>query len=715
MRSRRADAIDWSEDLLVVDGRAALGAALASIRSAAARWIVIRLSAASAFYAFRMEELLAWPPLLAALQSRSINLRAPLDSVLALTEAQRSTTVTRRTPLPAIDRSGRGRAHAPSIERYVEVVAGDLPKAVGAVAEPAPPMGLADDRVASMPPSASPALQGRGPSGGTRAAPPPASRGAVSPPAPASRGAVPPPPPLERAELPTAGAEPPASAAPLEDEGTTPVRHPSIETDRAWVRGASIRVTVDLLREAVEHTQGGIDLGTQAADWSSLELTVNLQCAALVFDGGAQGAVTIHRNAASTPAVIAARVRADAAPGPVAVMAAFFQGTRYCGSAVRILSVGASDATAPLPAAAVGGVVVEPDAEPPDLTVHISAVDPARPGCLRWLVVTERFDGLPPKLEATIDLGREPAAEATALFKAFAVLERGQHRERIEGFGSRLWQLAPPMFHAVYWALADRHADRPLTIQFISDEPHLPWELMRPVRDDESEIHPPLALRHAVARWIKRWDGYMRNRLPAGRLVTIAPKYASASRALKRAQTESEKLVADFAAQRTDGTRAAVLKLLESAKPAEPVSILHFAGHGQFAPDATTDSNIKLEDGALAASEIERPEVKLGRSCRTLVFFNACEVGAAGAVFGEVGGWADAFLGRQFGGFIAPLWSVDDEDAGVVACELLERIGRRNEPIGTALREIRAAHGATSPTFYSYLYYGDVTARFAAP
>jgi hypothetical protein len=52
-------------------------------------------------------------------------------------------------------------------------------------------------------------------------------------------------------------------------------------------------------------------------------------------------------------------------------------------------------------------VAVEPDAEPPDITVHISAIDPARPGCLRWLVVTERFDGLPPKLEATIDLGRD--------------------------------------------------------------------------------------------------------------------------------------------------------------------------------------------------------------------------------------------------------------------------------------------------------------------
>jgi hypothetical protein len=124
-------------------------------------------------------------------------------------------------------------------------------------------------------------------------------------------------------------------------------------------------------------------------------------------------------------------------------------------------------------------------------------------------------------------------------------------------------------------------------------------------------------------------------------------------------------------------------------------------------------SAIKLEDGELAAAEVERPEVRLGRACRTLVFFNACEVGAAGAVFGEVGGWADAFLGRQFGGFVAPLWSVDDEDAGTVAAELLNRILRRHEPIGEAMRAVRAAHGATSPTFYSYLYYGDVTARIA--
>jgi hypothetical protein len=407
-------------------------------------------------------------------------------------------------------------------------------------------------------------------------------------------------------------------------------------------------------------------------------------------------------------------VRADAQAGePAAVIASFFDGTRFCGSAVRVFAVAGIPAAVPEAAGTIaptlGTVVAEPDAQRPDVTVRISK-ERNGAGTLDWLVETARFDGLPPRLREAIDLGQDAAAEVAALFGDFATLERGQHRERIEGFGTRLWQRAPRMFRDVYWALWD-HYRRPLTIQFISDEPHLPWELMRPARADESEIHPPLALKHAVARWIERWDGYMRNRLPGGGVFTIAPRYATASRRLPRAQTESQTLVDRFGAQRVDGTRQAVRTLLETAPPAAPVALLHFAGHGQFVRTATTESNIKLEDGALAASEIGRPEVRLGKACRTVVFFNACEVGSSGTIFGEIGGWADAFLGRQFGGFIAPLWSVDDEDAGVVAAELLEGVVTRRQPIGEVLRALRVKHGDVSPTFYSYLYYGDVTAR----
>jgi len=97
-----------------------------------------------------------------------------------------------------------------------------------------------------------------------------------------------------------------------------------------------------------------------------------------------------------------------------------------------------------------------------------------------------------------------------------------------------------------------------------------------------------------------------------------------------------------------------------------------------------------------------------------VVFLNACEVGATGSVLGNVGGWAGAFLGRRFGAFIAPLWAIDEEDAQQVTEELMRAIVTQRQPMGEALRDLRAAHGDVSPTFYSYLLYGDVTARVKA-
>lgn len=41
----------------------------------------------------------------------------------------------------------------------------------------------------------------------------------------------------------------------------------------------------------------------------------------------------------------------------------------------------------------------------------------------------------------------------------------------------------------------------------------------------------------------------------------------------------------------------------------------------------------------------------------------------------------------------------------------MARIVTDRVPLGAALRDLRRQHGGVSPTFYSYLLYGDVTAR----
>lgn len=531
-----------------------------------------------------------------------------------------------------------------------------------------------------------------------------------------AKRAAPPPthsaPPTTRGAPPINRAKPPVVPGEDADEGTTPMRFPSIEPKGMVQAGALITLVVDLLPEESASTVGGTMFPEQAADWQSFEVDVLLQSPDIDFDAGGRATLQVRRNADSLAASLTGRVHAGLPSGhAIEVKARFMLGTRFCGSAARRLLVDGLVAPAEPAPAAMATVQVDADARQPDLTVYIGLFEQDKPGRLHWRMVLEPFAKCPPKLDGVVDLGQKPELEASQLFKQFAKLERGAHREAIEGFGEELWRKSPPEFQAVYWALCDE-LQRPLTIQFVSDDPHLPWELMNPYRDGEQ--HGPIALRHAVARWIARFAGYMRNRLPTGRLVAVAPHYASASAQLSLAEAAAQGLVDKLGAQRVAGTRTDLLALLENPPP-EPVALLFFTGHGAFAAEAAGASLIKLEDGGeLSALEVGRQKVRLGERDGTVVFLNACEVGATGSVLGNVGGWAGAFLGRRFGAFIAPLWAIDEEDAQQVTEELMRAIVTKRQPMGEALRDLRAAHGAVSPTFYSYLLYGDVTARVGA-
>lgn len=665
--------LGWSTDFLVVDANAPAADGLARIGASTQRWIVI-VRGRNLMYVFSRDE--AWQRLQRSPVSPDAVSAASLALVLDLHETQSSTQVADSAQLAPPDLSWRPNEQAPSVQRYVEVDTSGTPLAVGGADVKDPP------RHRAMPPSV----------------------GAPTP------EPLPVPAPLESTgpEVPPA---PQARAPAHDDEGTTPVRHPSIEPDGELKRGAPITLVVDLLREASSSTSGGpLQLGEQAANWNSLALGVTLVSDGIDFDNGGRGSVTIRRNQASAAARITGTVHANLVDdAEVEVSAQFWDGTRCCGAAKRRLSLAGAAPSAPLPIAN-GAVQVDPAAEKPDLTVYITLLPGGSRGLLHWRMETPPFDELPPKLDGFIDLGNDAASEAAAMFKQFANLERGRHRARIEGFGEKLWDRAPAEFRDLYWALHD-HYQRPLTIQFISDDPHLPWELMRPYRKDE--VHPPLALRHAVARWIGRYAGYLRNRLSAGRMITIAPRYKSASTRLSMAEATAAKLVQRFHAQAVAGTLAGTNQLLEHP-PDYPVALMYFTGHGLFNTDAADASAIKLEDGNLAVDEVRRREVLLGERWGTVVFFSACEVGATASTLGAVGGWADAFASRKFRAFIAPLWAIDEEDAAQVTEDLMAKIVNERMPIGTALRDLRKQYGEVSPTFYSYLLFGDVTAQLSA-
>ncbi len=698
--------IRWSTDFFVIEGERAAVDALTRIDACTARWIVVVRTNGGYRYVFRRDELFARLRLTKIPYDPASSVT--LVEVLDLHETQSSTSVSDSAQLAPPDLSWRWGETSPSVLRYVEVV----PQGVQVLAVGGDDVDPPHQTRAMPPQPSAPRVEEPTPSGGDFYDQREASRSFdLTMPAPSQAARAFPDIPDIAVGVGVAAAPPPAPA----DEGKTPHRYPSIEPEALLAAGAAVSLCVDLLRDEAPATSGGaLALGEQAADWQTLELGVTVVSSAIDFDKSGRGKVTIRRNADSVAAHISGVVLADVVAGTeIEVHAQFWDRTRCCGSAVRRLVVGAAGAAAAAaqPSADLkGSMRVEPLAQAPDLTVFISLFDPAAPGRLHWRMVTEAFDGLPPKLDGIIDLGQDPAAEAAAMFKQFANLERGKHRARIEGFGERLWDRAPTAFRDVYWALNDHH-QRPLTIQFVSDDPHLPWELMRPFR--AGETHPPLALRHAVARWIGRWHGYMRNSLSAGRLVTVAPKYKSASMQLSLAESTAASLVSQLGAEALEGTLKCLQALLETPT-GKPIALLYFTGHGAFSADAVSASAIKLQDGNMTVDEVARREVTLGERDGTLVFFNACEVGATGNALGSVGGWADAFLSRHFRAFIAPLWAIDEEDAAQVTQELMRRIVTDRAPVGAALRDLRAKYGDVSPTFYSYLLYGDVTARLDA-
>lgn len=499
------------------------------------------------------------------------------------------------------------------------------------------------------------------------------------------------------------------------DEGTSPMRFPSIQLDGPVQAGQPISISVDLLLEDIDRdTQapGGVRIENLAADWQEIEVLVELQCAAIRFDSPV-ASVTVKRNAPSIPARFRGTVAADAGRDPFDTFAVFSHGGRVCGLARRRLSPTSGPSEQRPATPAEPGVVVDRQAEAPALTVKILRLKESAPGQLTWTLSVApglAIPRMPGKLFDTIDLGRHTRDYAEQLLARCAEMLPGEHVDKFRGIGEDLWKRAPNCFHLAYWAMRDALGPE-FPIQLVTNDPFVPWELMRPYRDDESESAEILALAHPIARWIADFEGSLHQPIPHGRIVTIAPKYSRKSDELKRAQDEAKLLTKRFHAQPIEGKYAAVSRLLREGLKPEVVSVLHFAGHGEFRAELAGASNIKLEDQSLSADQVGTQETRLGVTDGPLVVFNACEVGAAGAALGAAGGWAETLSRRGFRGFIAPLWAVEDDGASVVVEDLFKAIIERHERIGVAMRDIRKHHGPNSPTFFAYLYYGDVMAR----
>jgi len=220
---------------------------------------------------------------------------------------------------------------------------------------------------------------------------------------------------------------------------------------------------------------------------------------------------------------------------------------------------------------------------------------------------------------------------------------------------------------------------------------------------------PFLGQAFSIARW-KQARTFPDPLVVTG-FAVIAPEYSLDP--LPAAQDEANDLVERFGATKVAGRGPDVRRLQRSGE----VQLIHFAGHGQYDPDRTEESVIKLADGPLLPRDLYR--ARIGRTMRPLVFLNACEVGERGWTLTQIGGWADAFCDVGFSGFVGPYWAVSDA-VGRKAATLFYGQLAQGETVGGAMRAIRRRFDdddefAAHPSWLAYTLHCQPNVRVQLP
>lgn len=478
--------------------------------------------------------------------------------------------------------------------------------------------------------------------------------------------------------------------------------------------GAVVEIAVDLLPD----DEGGgepLVLSDLPDGWDRIEVGVQLVAPWIDKLDVLEPKITIERYGATSAAKFRCTVSAGHSTDDLAsVTAFFFHGTRPCGTRLFPLDgrseqlgerqddaeVGPSEADGTLGRSAIGIAWSAPGAT---MTVWVSTIGEGRQ---KWTWSTFLPGGRRRTRQADVEVGPDTRSFAKALELAAPDLPVDEFRSKLNGFGVQIWKQTPSQFRKDFEETRRSSGDG-FPIQLMIDDPHVPWELMVPEMEGLGSDH--LYLDHPVARWPVDTDGFMKDVIPAGKILSFVPKYADYP--LAAAQNEGEWLASAHGAERVTPDRKSFLDALHDAR-GEPVCLLHFAGHAR-ASDNPLEAELEFEGGRVSVLEIGVKAVKLGSERGTFVILNACETSAGTNFLGTNVGWGTTLAERDFGGLIAPLWAVQDREAGEIMRDLIPALLGGTETIGSAMAHARAKHAESSVASFAYLAHGDVMARFA--
>ncbi len=401
---------------------------------------------------------------------------------------------------------------------------------------------------------------------------------------------------------------------------------------------------------------------------------------------------------------------------------------------IRVVAVGTHPPTEQVKTTTTG-LAVTPDVEAPDLQVTINTgIDETS---LEWLFTSALDVALPEGKILTTLKGKN--SQSFALNEIKTVAEKDGTKfidEQILGIARHISDVIPVEFWTVLdqvWKKRKTKNDgRAPSLLIVSSEAYIPWELASTEEDWidpallDSSRPPLLGAQLRVGRWIppgpKRPRGVQRPALPPahvieiGRMALVIGDYAAENgqRPLPLAKEEGKTLALRYEtvpmAATEDDLNQLLNNTLQKGGKDVPVSSLHFACHGEVDPTNHRYNGIVLSEKAIRLSPNIVSGSKICREQQPFVFLNACQLGFSSELLADYGGMAGEFLRAGSRGFLAPLWSIDDQLAHDIAISFYERTLDDGIEVGEVMRDVRSKFDLTqeipSSTFVAYIFYG---------
>lgn len=286
--------------------------------------------------------------------------------------------------------------------------------------------------------------------------------------------------------------------------------------------------------------------------------------------------------------------------------------------------------------------------------------------------------------------------------------ERTRAQALLEAKGDALFRdLIPEQLGEELWKARDRIT----RIRIDSEEPHIPWELIRLSGRDENGnvVAGRFLCEYEMTRWVL--GPGLHGELGLTSFGVVVP----ADSELASAQEEKIFLAGLAGPGRSVTEVPATFMDLMAAFSEGRHDVWHFSGHGVVKADQDPNQfAIHLtDDDRFTPNEISGPRANVGRPA-PLIFLNACQVGQGGMSLTGLGGWAQQFLEVGAAGFVGAMWNVHDNPARDFAKAFYMRL-LEGDTIGAATlgarEEIKRYQDAT---WLAYTVYGHPSAAVAS-